>query len=173
MEFLSFWRSGCMPRLQRVLHSAHIWALYSSYMLWPHIKQHITAYKVKATSHVQVNLWQVLSRFSVENRNEASAFPFLAFALLTGIGTRWLHWRGEQLIYMWVITLTTIETQILILSILLTLTIVLSFRTGQNVQDLPNLSPIPKIVRCSTTATEAVLHITRQKTLYVQYVIKE
>ena len=60
-----------------------------------------------------------------------------------------------------VITLTTIVTQILILSILLTMTIVLSFRTGQNVQDLPNPSPIQKIVRCSTTATEAVLHITR------------
>ena len=35
-------------------------------------------------------------RFSVGNRNEASAFPFSAFALLTDIGTRWLHWRGEQ-----------------------------------------------------------------------------
>ena len=88
-----------MPRLQRVLHSADIWALYGSYMLWPHVKRHITTYKVKATSHVQVNLGQVLGRFSVGNRNEASAFPFLAFALLTGIGTRWLHWRGEQIKY--------------------------------------------------------------------------
>ena len=73
----------------------------SSYLLWPHIEQHITTYKVKATSHVQDNLGQVLGRFSVGNRNEASAFPFLAFALLTGIGTRWLHWRGEQIKYIW------------------------------------------------------------------------
>jgi len=56
--------------------------------LWPHVKPHITRYKVKATSQVQGNFGQVLGRFSVENRNEASAFPFLAFALLTGIGTR-------------------------------------------------------------------------------------
>ena len=55
----------------------------------------------------------------------------------------------------------TKEDTRLILSILLTMTILLSFRTGQNAQDLPNPSPIQTIVRCSTTATEAVLHITR------------
>ena len=60
-----------------------------------------------------------------------------------------------------VITLTTIVTQILILSILLTMTIVLSFRMGQNVQDLPENTPIHGIVRCTTTAIEAVLHIAR------------